>query len=549
MNYFHNYKIGPVIKQTIQQFYLTRFDLHEIALKFFANAPDYNSAKPSSLAYSLINELAEVMKLLPSELKSTVKSHLTDNHRMVAFNFFQVNATLFTIAIDLYDLRAAREIFVGPMREMLTVNKFKEVCQIAQELDLQQHFGIHDFLMPLVLQDKLSVVEAYLARTPPVATDLVIFLDSWLDHSRAFHSYYDLYQGERYVPEVNCTKLQRKTFKKLVKRYADLYQVPRQQTPNLIEMDSYGMLKTLIRNKYVEQRLSENDFWEEFIKERVSHSAPTLITELINSCIDYDDYPEAAKWVKYFEEDPDKYSDQLKDFMDASPNLQASSVAKAPEAIDYYCVAREKIHMVADLESYLRLLDKMMRYKLLAFDCEWKFGDTDVSLIQIASSDWVCLVDVKTLAACIPSSEWRRLGRKLFNNDDIIKLGFSQDGDMAVLKKALPSLGLHYEKSNSYIDLKKLWTFMRDTVRYRFLNEVQVAGKEGLQQLVAAVLGRPLNKNQQFSNWSRRPLFENQILYAANDAYCLLEIYQKFNAAATKRGFDLTNYELLKKLK
>lgn len=87
---------------------------------------------------------------------------------------------------------------------------------------------------------------------------------------------------------------------------------------------------------------------------------------------------------------------------------------------------------------------------------------------------------------------------------------------------------------------------------------VDGAGRpRGLSLLVQQVLGKPLDKTQQLSNWDRRPLDEGQLLYAgghplpaphashtpvplprqsrrlrlttvypAADAYCLLEVYQ-----------------------
>ena len=40
------------------------------------------------------------------------------------------------------------------------------------------------------------------------------------------------------------------------------------------------------------------------------------------------------------------------------------------------------------------------------------------------------------------------------------------------------------------------------------------AGPRGLSLLVRQVLGKPLDKMQQLSNWDRRPLGEGQLVYA-----------------------------------
>ena len=48
---------------------------------------------------------------------------------------------------------------------------------------------------------------------------------------------------------------------------------------------------------------------------------------------------------------------------------------------------------------------------------------------------------------------------------------------------------------------------------------VATPGK-GLSELVRLCVGRPLDKQQQLSDWERRPLRMNQIVYAGNLSHC-----------------------------
>jgi hypothetical protein len=53
-----------------------------------------------------------------------------------------------------------------------------------------------------------------------------------------------------------------------------------------------------------------------------------------------------------------------------------------------------------------------------------------------------------------------------------------------------------------------------------------------LSRLVRQVLGKPLNKEQQASDWGLRPLSEAQLVYAANDAHVLTAVYDTLVADA-----------------
>ena len=63
--------------------------------------------------------------------------------------------------------------------------------------------------------------------------------------------------------------------------------------------------------------------------------------------------------------------------------------------------------------------------------------------------------------------------------------------------------------------------------------------ERGLSDFVKQCLGRPLNKCEQMSDWERRPLRQAQVIYAALDAFTLVEVYQFIKDKVTELDLDL----------
>lgn len=57
------------------------------------------------------------------------------------------------------------------------------------------------------------------------------------------------------------------------------------------------------------------------------------------------------------------------------------------------------------------------------------------------------------------------------------------------------------------------------------IDDEKLESGSALTNLVQLCFGKPLDKSNQFSNWNNRPLRDEQMQYAALDAYCLIEIY------------------------
>ena len=81
---------------------------------------------------------------------------------------------------------------------------------------------------------------------------------------------------------------------------------------------------------------------------------------------------------------------------------------------------------------------------------------------------------------------------------------------------------VHYHNIENLTDLS--------TIDMNLINGVQKKGITlSLSILSENILGFPLDKRMQKSDWERRPLLYDQILYAALDAYVLLLLYEKLH--------------------
>jgi len=58
----------------------------------------------------------------------------------------------------------------------------------------------------------------------------------------------------------------------------------------------------------------------------------------------------------------------------------------------------------------------------------------------------------------------------------------------------------------------------------------------GLSGFCEVLLGKPLSKVDQVSDWGRRPLRMQQMYYAALDAFVGLELYERLHQLAEEKG-------------
>ena len=62
-----------------------------------------------------------------------------------------------------------------------------------------------------------------------------------------------------------------------------------------------------------------------------------------------------------------------------------------------------------------------------------------------------------------------------------------------------------------------------------FINKKKNKKTPELKIIISEFFGKELDKRDQISDWTKRPLLQNQINYGILDAYVLILIYNKLN--------------------
>lgn len=290
--------------------------------------------------------------------------------------------------------------------------------------------------------------------------------------------------------------------------------------------------------------------------------------ELLSTCCLYSDYAEAQFWAEYFNVPKSRQPILLQDYTantpaDSNISSQTSDEAVAndswlvdipttsdttpstnntvPQDFLKLSLPPNCIHHVRNASQFAAMLADLRAQRLIAFDSEWKptfCSDNELAIVQLATRQRVYIVDVANIK--LPQvDDWHQLANSIFANEDIIKLAFSPASDLVMFGKSMPGFANVHQTIAGCLDLQLVWQHLNSLPRnrFRFPCDGDRFGSS-LSGLVQLCLGQKLDKSNQFSNWQQRPLREEQVQYAALDAYCLMEIYDVMETEYARRGGD-----------
>lgn len=90
----------------------------------------------------------------------------------------QKNRKLLQKVVKLYNLHVFKEHLTPIVNKLIKEQSFNTACQMAIELKLfDNFFKKEDFILPLIIQDKILLVEEYLKNNKSMQKDVVLLLD------------------------------------------------------------------------------------------------------------------------------------------------------------------------------------------------------------------------------------------------------------------------------------------------------------------------------------------------------------------------------------
>ncbi|KAH7543809.1 hypothetical protein ACOSP7_031404 [Xanthoceras sorbifolium] len=222
-----------------------------------------------------------------------------------------------------------------------------------------------------------------------------------------------------------------------------------------------------------------------------------------------------------------------------------------------------EIHLVDSTESpeFALLTRSLTRSLIIGLDAEWKPLRSQqsqfptVSLLQLAcqlgprlspdpveseesaelTESVVFLLDLSS----IPLSAIWELLRDVLISPDVLKLGFKFKQDLIYLSSTFCTrkCELRFDRVDPYMDITSLYNYLQHKQHGKKLPKEN----KSLATICKEILGISLSKELQCSDWSHRPLTEEQRTYAARDAHCLLEIFNAFQAKVSQEENSCNN--------
>eukprot|EP00475_Leptophrys_vorax_P034089 TRINITY_DN5460_c0_g2_i1.p1 TRINITY_DN5460_c0_g2~~TRINITY_DN5460_c0_g2_i1.p1 ORF type:complete len:591 (-),score=144.73 TRINITY_DN5460_c0_g2_i1:464-2236(-) len=426
--------------------------------------------------------------ICPDEVKSFVQNNVID----------RLPKNLQVSAIISFDIGLSRSQSLNLIHELVAAQDYVSASRVAVHFKLQKSLKLEAIVLPLIQRKQLEFVVSYLPGCTPEDQQTII---------RSFAAPGKVKQGV-------------KMLKRCGYQFSDFPEIVSQLKKNAIFF--------LIKKSKV------CDFCHDLIDPKEDQE---IIDFMFVQLRKYE------MWNEYAELAPVYGVEFSADFSHRHVGSEQMKMAS-----DEYLEMKNEIIWVNDAETTKLarslLLDPSVR--MIGFDAEMfpsvvsqelsevgkNPNSRTLAIIQFGLRDKAIIFDVHSAYDDL-KDEWTQILQEIFSSS-VLKIGYGLEHDSRVLRKdiGIKIGGFVHDYREIEAKISEAYSAsIENSKTTKSASEAQQKFKHrGLSNLCKTVLGKPLDKSEQISNWFRRPLRQAQLTYAGLDACCLVGIFDKLEA-------------------
>ncbi|XP_051268624.1 exonuclease mut-7 homolog [Dicentrarchus labrax] len=520
----------------------------EALLTILESCPGKQKGRSHTLGHHILMEFQTWMKEHPQVTLSSLSEQQAMAVQQQALSLLTDTQPSFVdTLINIYQLSSLDPAILRlQIVRLQALNCYKEAAVLSIKLQLQKELNMEEMCVPLIMQNKLPMAEAFVTGHNHLEQQLVALLDSWC------HPNFSVEEISKRFPRLSLSKqcmgqIQPKMLTKQVFRLMEKFNIDQGLCPNALHKRRLDSLRFLMYKRFVEKSMTEEN-WSDHVQYVLADDLELQI-QLVEMLVKYCGLQKASQWSLRYSIPRNRLPYGVWETQQSLPpdlqQIHLSDSAQTEEWMPsqshcqkYYQVplTKDKVHFVDTPEALQRCRNIVLKEGgIVGVDMEWQptFGcisTQQVALIQLAVFDQVFLLDLCANGFC-QHPDTISFIRSFFSGRNVLKLGYGMSGDLKCLLATWQQFLEEPLKMEGVLDLLNIHQKIQRGKVKRIQNgpkEVLVgedSAEKGLSLLVQQVLGRPLDKTEQMSNWEKRPLRISQIRYAVADAYCLLDVY------------------------
>ncbi|XP_018494737.1 exonuclease mut-7 homolog [Galendromus occidentalis] len=458
--------------------------------------------------------------------------YLTDpiRRRLVGVVMKQMNHSLVEVVWKMLAVGPENAALYDPLVvELLQSNHVSEAARLAIQIGLRDEFA-DQLAMPLVLLDKLLLLGTILEGLPDTQQRILKLFDDFYD---------DANRMRQIVQRHDITSIKKvdralwKRIARLMIRYLKKYNLPPDTCPNLQLSRNRNALRYLLVRRYQEKDMAGNS-WREMVMDQVL-DYKVLHGELMRTLFNQNDHKSAYYFALKLEYPREEWPAKFVKYVDSLP--PGSSPLEEPENNNGLtnCLSVElrsdQIQTICTASEFEAAAIELAAAPVIGVDAEWKpamglLQKTRLSLIQMATRQKVYLFDVLKLSETISPEDWASFYERVFDNPTGCILGFGIAEDIRKLE-ALSGTSLYMTYFKDLMIVRDALFTHRPDLMESVVDQKILKNHNGLSRLTCRLLGYPLDKSEQCSDWENRPLRPSQVHYAALDAHCLIRCWDE----------------------